>query len=104
MDIVFNRNETFTENEVEFITRVLRDEYHGKLAEHQAIHILRPIHHSSDDILPHFTFCIWDKLTDVRDVGFIRPRDLHGYVWTEQDGTLCMEFITHSVQSTFEVK
>jgi hypothetical protein len=83
------------------MTRVLYDEYNEKLSEHQAIHILRPIHHSSDDILAHFTFRIWDKLTDVRDVGFIRPIDLHGYVWPEQDGELTLEFITQSVQSTF---
>jgi hypothetical protein len=97
MDIIFNRNERFTEKEVEFMTRILREEYDGKLAEHHVIHILHPIHHSSDDILPHFTYCIWDKYTDVRDMGFVRPLDLHGYVWTEQDGEFTLEFITHRV-------
>lgn len=102
MDISFNRNEHFSEKEVEFITRVLSLEYQQKLGENQVINVLRPIH-PSQDVLPHFTFRIWDNLIDVHDIGFARPRDLHGYVWEEQNGELTLEFITTCVEQKYIV-
>jgi len=94
MEISFNRNAPFSEVEKEFITRVLTHQFQGQLKEHEIINVLRPIHHSRDDTLPHFTFRIFDKLTDVRDISFLRFKDYHGYVWTEEDGEMTLEFIT----------
>ena len=55
---------------------------------------MSPPHYSREDTLPHFTFRIFNKLTDVRDISFLRIRDYHGYVWTEEEGELTLEFIT----------
>jgi len=97
MEISFNRNSTFSEEEKEFITRVISREFQGRLKEHEIINVLSPPHHSRDDTLPHFTFRIFDKLTDVRDISFLRFRDYHGYVWTEENGELTLEFITQFI-------
>jgi len=94
MEISFNRNAPFSEVEKEFITRVLTREFQDRLKPTEIINVLRPIHHSRDDTLPHFTFRIFDKLTDVRDISFLRFKDYHGYVWKEEDGELTLEFIT----------
>jgi hypothetical protein len=80
--------------EKEFITRALACEFQGRLKEHEIINVLSPLHYSREDTLPHFTFRIFDKLTDVRDICFLRWRDYHGYVWTEENGELTLEFIT----------
>lgn len=94
MEFSFNRNFTFSAKEKEFITRVLTREFQGRLKENEIINVLSPIHYSRHDTLPHFTFRIFDKLTDVRDIAFLRFRDYHGYVWMEEDGELTLELIT----------
>jgi hypothetical protein len=97
MEISFNRNQLFSTEEKEFITRVLRREYQGRLKKYEVINVLRPIHYSNDDTLPHFTFRIFNKLTHICDVGFLRFQDLKGYVWTEENGELTLEFVTQYI-------
>ena len=97
MEISFNRNGTFSAKEKQFITRVLTCEFQDCLKENEIINVLNPIHHSRNDTLPHFTFRIFDKRTDVRDIAFLRFRDYHAYVWTEENDELTLEFITQYV-------
>lgn len=94
MEISFNRNVEFTKQEKRFICKVLLEQFQDKLSPYEKICVLRNIHHSRDDVLPHFTFRIWNDLIDTRDVPFIRMRDYHGYVWAEQDGSFTLDFIT----------
>ena len=96
-DIAFNRNYVFTEYEKEFITTSLKNadelKEHLKNDENQ-IYVINPIHHSDDDVLPYFTFRIFNKSTEICDIPFLVFDDFHGYVWTEQDGSLTLDFIT----------
>ena len=86
----FNNRCLFTAKETLFIINALTDVF-DYLDEDKKICVISPIHHSKDDILPHFTFRIWDKKKNAYDG---RRKDFHGYVWTEDDGSYTLEFIT----------
>ena len=100
IEIAFNPNCVFSEHEKEFITKSLTNssELKEKLENYNKsiIYVLKPIHYSShnDDALPHFTFRISNKSTEMCDIPFIIFDDFHGYVWKEEDGFLTLEFIT----------
>jgi len=94
MEVSFNRNVMFSKQEKQFIHKALVAQFQGRLFAHEKICVLRNIHHSRDDVLPHFTFRIWNDLVSTRDIPFLRMKDYHGYVWTEEDGSSSLEFIT----------
>jgi hypothetical protein len=78
--ISFNSAYEWNPFEVRWITELFTP-LNGKLGENNVINIIRPAHISGDDILEHITFRIFNKLTDVRDLPFVRHRDYHAYLW-----------------------
>ena len=86
--ISFNSVHDRSSSEKQWI-RTLFSPLREVLTNHQIVNIIRPVHISGDDVLEHITFRIFDKLTDVRDLPFLRYQDYHAYLWGDQ-----IEFVT----------